>query len=309
LNRSVLLIALALIVSVTILLSYQRLTPRSEERDSYLGSSADRNKGYRALPETSSVALSEADRGRIREFWKVYERATQKKQAGQWAQAERDYRNALELNPGHWDSLYYLGNARMELGRYAEAEQAYLKLAEADSQAARAYSALGALYSDPKAGSMFDLKKAEREYTRAWRANADESGSVLRLGEVALAAGQNAKAKEYLEAAGRTNFKSVNASFLLGYLAWESNDSVHAMEQFRQAIALTKENKPPGGVLGEGDTRLPDNRALTLPGQRGLFDALIATLWIDKDTSQDHASRLYRQVRDLIEQLPDKKKR
>jgi tetratricopeptide (TPR) repeat protein len=250
--------------------------------------------------------LSEADRQRIRAFWAIYQQATEEKQARQWEEAARDYRKALELDPQHWDSLYYLGNALMELRRYEEAERAYARLAASDPQAARAYSALGALYSNPNATGLFDLRKAEQEYTRAWRANADESGSVLRLGEVAVAAGEMARAQEYLQAAGRTNFKSVSAHFLQGYLAWKAGQRERARTLFARSIELTKVSKPPAGVLGEGDTRLPGYQAMVLPGQRGLFDGFIAELWKNHDTGDARLNGLYKRVDGFIRSLPSR---
>jgi len=263
--------------------------------------------GVPGAPNTSAppkAAASDADRERVRQFWAVYKAATAEKQAGRWEKAIEGYRKAVELNPTHWDAYYYLGNALMETGRFREAEQAYLRLAKSDPQAARAYSALGALYSDPRAGTLFDLKKADREYHRAWRNNADESGSVLRLGEVAVAAGDFQKAREHLEAAGRTNFKSVSARFLLGYIAWKEGDLERARTLFRSAAKLTEVQKPPGGVLGEGDTKLPGYRAMVRPGQRGLFDGFIRQLWADRDGSPERMARLYKEVEHYIAALP-----
>lgn len=259
------------------------------------------------LSGTGGAALSAESRQRIKAFWAIYQQATEERQKGQWKAAARDYQKALALQPDHWDSLYYLGAALMEQKQYAAAEQAYLRLAAFDSQAARAYSALGALYANPNAGRLFDLKQAAREYERARRANADESGSVLRLGEVALASGEIARAQEYLQAAGRTNFKSVNAPFLLGYIAWETGDRSSALALYRQAITQTKVQKPPAGVLGEGDTKLPGYQAMVLPGQRGMFDAFVAALWQDKDVNTAKMERHYRRVRAFLRSLPRRK--
>lgn len=253
--------------------------------------------GYRPLPAAPAYASGQqADHVRVVEFWQIYQRATRAKQEGQWETAVTEYRKALALDPSHWDSLYYLGNSLCELGRYPEALEAYQKLAASDQVAARAYSALGALRSNPAAGKLFDLAEAERMYEKARGSNGDESGSVLRLGEVTLAAGKWSQAAEYLAAAARTNFKSVNAPFLQGYLAWRSGDRRKAESQFAAAVALTREQKPPRGVLGEGDTKLPAYRAMVRPGSRSLFDGLTAALWLNRDTSPQRVEQAYREV-------------
>ncbi|HZT42882.1 MAG TPA: tetratricopeptide repeat protein [Chthonomonadaceae bacterium] len=252
----------------------------------------------------SGAALTAAERTRIESFWAIYRQASQEKQAGRWAEAVRDYRQALQLNPSHWDTLYYLGGGLVQLRRYRDAEAAYRRLVAAENQPARAHAALGALYANPSAGPLFDLAKAEREFQAARRANADESGPILRLGEVALAAGETARAREYLQAAGRTNFKSVTAPFLLGYIAWRDGDARQALTLFGKAISLTQEQPPPAGVLGEGDTRLKGHRAMVLPEQQDLFDGFVAELWQQKATDEAHMTPLYMRIENYLQRLP-----
>lgn len=260
--------------------------------------------GYRALPVVNLQAdVTASDRRNARAFWDVYRRASAARQSAQWQDAVTLYRQAIELNPTHWDSLYYLGNSLSELGLFDEALVAYRKLAASDRQAARAFSALGALYATPAAGKLFDLAEAERMYAKAQRSNGDESGSVLRLGEVTLAAGKWAAAADYLEAAGRTNFKSVTARYLQGYLAWRSGDRPRAADKFRAAIQLTKDQSPPKGVLGEGDTKLPAQRAMVRPGSRFLFEELTTDLWTNHDTSAGRMNASYRKVDSFLASL------
>jgi tetratricopeptide (TPR) repeat protein len=274
--------------------------PREAERPSGNGAPAAKGRPQEGV-------MPAAERERIVAFWGHYRRATAELQSGHWTEAARSYLRALELNPDHWDSLYYLGNSYMELGRYEEAEEAYRRLAASDREAARAYSALGALYSNPRAGGLFDLDRAAEQYRAAWRANGDESGSILRLGEVAVAAGENSKALEYLRAAGRTNFKSVNAFFLQGYLAWRRGQLQDARSLYVQGIELTKNQKPPKGVLGEGDTRRPGQQAHLRPGHRGLFDQFVGELWQDSDSSEARMTNRFRQVQRFIDRLPSKR--
>lgn len=253
---------------------------------------------------TGPMSLARADGETSREFWVVFSRATQEKQAGRWDAAAREYRRALALDPTHWDALYYLGNCLIEQGRFQDAYEAYRRLSKSDAQAARAYSALGSVHSNPRAGALFDLEKAEFEYTRAARANGDETGSILRLGEVAVATGKIDRAREYLSAVSRTNAKSVSARFLLGYLAWQEGDRSEAIALLREAAQLKKVQKPPVEASGEGDTKLPGHQAMTAPGSRGMFDGFTAGLRADQPIGDAYVDSLYRRVREFIANLP-----
>lgn len=263
---------------------------------------------YASMPGQSSRPVSDAHRKRVLEFWSVYQQASEARQARRWQEAAAGYRKALELQPDHWDSLYYLGTVLMEQKRYSEAEEAFLRLAASDRTAARGHSALAELYSNPNAGALFDLRRAAAEYELARRNNADESGSVLRLGEVALAQGDRTRASDYLSAASRTNFKSVGAFFLRGYLAWQRGDRRQAQALYRHALDLTRVQKPPKGVLGEGDTQLKGHVAMVLPGQHGLFDQFVAQLW-KSGGSEAAMDGAYRRLQAFIASLPKKASR
>lgn len=257
-----------------------------------------------ARPLATSAPLSEDQRTRVRRFWQAYEQATAARQAGQWESAAKKYQEALTIDPTHWDSLYNLGNCLMEQQRYEEAEAAYLRLAASDTKAARAYSALGCLYSTPAAGRLFNLEEAEKQYLKARGSNGDESGNVVRLGEVATARGQLAAAREYLEAGERTNPKSVSARFLLGYLAWKSGEAAAAGEHYASAIEQTKKQPPPQGVLGEGDTKRAGNAAMTLHSDRGLFDRFLPSLWTKRAGNVAAMNSIYKEVASYIASLP-----
>ncbi|MGC8668537.1 MAG: tetratricopeptide repeat protein [Chthonomonadales bacterium] len=261
---------------------------------------------YAAASGSASIPISEAHRRRVLEFWSVYQQASDARQARRWSEAAAGYRKALALQPDHWDSLYYLGTVLMELKRYTEAEEAFRHLAVSEHTAARGHSALAELYSNPNAGALFDLRRAAAEYELARRNNADESGSVLRLGEVALALGDLPRAADYLSAAARTNFKSVGAFFLRGYIAWQSGDRAGAEALYRHALELTRVQKPPKGVLGEGDTKLAGHVAMVLPGQHGLFDQFVAQLWKNRDASEAAMEGAYTRLKIFIASLPKK---
>ncbi|HET6382243.1 MAG TPA: tetratricopeptide repeat protein [Armatimonadota bacterium] len=256
-----------------------------------------------AGPHATAAAAQSPAHQREVDFWAVYGRATDERLNHQWDAAARDYRQALALNPNHWDSLYYLGGVLMELGHYADARDSFMRLANAN-HSARAHAQLGALYATPAAGSLFDLGRAAREFRLARASNGDESGSLLELGEVALAAGHDKQAQELLADAGRTDFRSVPAHFLLGYVRWKHGDAAGAREAMMQALALRKGQKPPAGAPGEGDTRLPGHASMSESQKGELFTPVMAAFWRAKGVGEERP--LYAGVESYIRNLPSR---
>lgn len=212
------------------------------------------NRRVDAVEEGPS-GLSEERKAAIRRFWDIYNRATDLKQQGTWGEAVSAYREALEINPQHEDALYYLGNSLFELERYDEAIREWRRLVEVNSQSARAHAQLGAVYSCGAPKAPFDLDVAEREFLRALAINKEESGPVLKLGEVALLKGDMKRAMYYLTASSRTNFRSVEAQYLIGYLRWLEGDRDAALSALQKAVKFSQGDKPVKGVAGEGDTK------------------------------------------------------
>ena len=190
---------------------------------------------------------------RVLVFWERLSAATEARTQRDFAQAARLYEEALALDPKHEDGLYYLGQCRRELGQPGPARVSFERLVEVNPMSARGHLALGALLASPDPGEPMDLAKAERHLRRAHEINGEETGPVVRLGEVALVAGRNAEAREWLEAALRTNPKSVEAAFLAGYLGWEEGrETGPLILRVREAA---KVEAPVKGVLSEGDRR------------------------------------------------------
>lgn len=210
-------------------------------------------------------------------FWERFGRATSLRMRGDLAGAARAYEEALALDARHEDALYYLGQCRRELGEHAQAREAFARLVETNASSARGHLALGALLASPDPAEPLELETAERHLRRAHEINAEETGPMLRLGEILIVRGRAAEARHWLEAAARTNPKSVEAAFLAGYLRWEDGDRLGAEELFGKAVGASRADAPPRGVLGEGDRRaaappLPSPMGRTLFG--GLTDRL-----------------------------------
>ncbi|MEW6749708.1 MAG: tetratricopeptide repeat protein [Candidatus Latescibacterota bacterium] len=209
-------------------------------------------------------ASSEAQRAAARRFWQVYAEATQARVARSPETAVALYQEAVRINPGHEDALYYLGSALFETGRFAQAEDAWRRLVAANPASARAHLQLGMLYSCAVPGAPLDLDRAAAECERAMALNREETGAAARLGEVEVLRGEHPRALELLSGVARSNPRSIQARYLLGYLHWKAGRQAQSEAALDQAVALARTpatpQPQPGAAqatppAGEGDTR------------------------------------------------------
>jgi tetratricopeptide (TPR) repeat protein len=170
-----------------------------------------------APPDASTAA-----RARVREFWAELRAATAARVARDFGQAAELYEKALALDATHEEPLYYLGQCRRELAEPEAARAAFERLVEVNPMSARGEMALGALLASPDPAEPMDLDEAERHLRRAHELNTEETGPLVRLGEVLIVAARPDEAREWLEAALLKNPKSLEAALLTGYLAWEA---------------------------------------------------------------------------------------
>ena len=141
---------------------------------------------------------------------------------------------------------------------------------------------------------------------------------MVRLGEVLIVRGDLEQAREWLEAATRTNPKSVEAAFLSGYLRQQQGDAGGARAYYRKAIRAAQTEAPVKGVLSEGDRKavtavVPATRLAAPPLQapmgKTLFGAFSAPLRAGKivdpgtDPRGPDPSAVYAQVRDYTRAL------
>jgi len=204
-------------------------------------------------PVDSSVA-KDPKRERVLAFWRTFGAATEARMRRDCASASGLYEEALGLDPGHEDTLYYLGQCHRETGHPVEARAAFERLVEVNGESARGHLALGALLASPDRAEPLDLAAAESHLRRAHAINGEETGPVVRLGEVLLVTGREAEAGRWFEGALRTNPRSVEAAFLAGFVAWDggSADVARLAQRVREAA---KVEGPVKGVLSEGDRK------------------------------------------------------
>jgi len=260
--------------------------------------------GCRGPAADETARTRDPRRQHVLDFWNRLNAATEARTRRDLAEAARLYEEALVLEPRHEDALYYLGQCRRELGQAEAATVAFERLLEVDPASARGHLALGALFASPDPSEPLDLAKAERHLHRAHRINGEETGPVVRLGEIALVSGRSVEARRWFESALRTNPKSVEAAFLAGYLGWETGDETAALvRRVREAVEL---DAPVKGVLSEGDRRDATRGAappLSSPLGRLLFGELIERLRAHAAARQPISDALvlqeWRQVRRL----------
>ena len=208
----------------------------------------------RDMDPTAGAAPNE-QRQRVLLFWQRLDSATDARIAGDCTRARDLYVEALRLDPGHEDSLYYLGQCHRQLKQPVEARRSFERLVEVNPASARGHLALGALLASSDPGEPLDLETAEAHLRRAHEINGEETGPMVRLGEILIAQEQAEEARTWLEAAARTNPKSVEAPFLLGYLRWEAGDRRGASAHLERAARAARPDAPTRGVLGEGDRK------------------------------------------------------
>ena len=235
-------------------------------------------------PESEpGTALTAARRNEsILKFWDLYHEATRLRSQRELDAAIAAYRSALAIDPRHEDCLYYLGQLLQERGARAEARAAYERLVEANAESARGHLALGALLTAGGDEGYFEPARAEVHLRRAHEINGEETGPMVRLGEVLIVLGDEQAAGHWLESAARTNPKSTEAAFLSGYLRWRAGDGAGAQEFYDKAVRSVRTEAPIRGVLNEGDRKSPQPAGaappLKSPMGRTLFGAFSAPL-------------------------------
>ncbi len=246
------------------------------------------------------------DKNKVRAFWQIYRAATQYRIAGKLDSALQKYEEALVLNAIHEDALYYGGNMYLELGDSRRAEKAWQALLRVNPVSTRAHLQLGGLYLNYTNPGHFDLDRAEAEFKQAHALNKEENGVLLRLGQTALLRGNLQLAASYLADLTGSNYKNVEAHFIVGYIAWKNGDRVRAEQFFREARDMAKPRKPVNGVHGEGDTKT--GKSFQVSNYMSPFAAMVADLSeIDDGGIAVESNLRYRELDSLLADIGRKK--
>ena len=140
-----------------------------------------------------------------------------------WKEAIPRYRAALEIDPRHEESLYYLGTCLLESGRYEDARESYERLTQLNPRSQRALTQLGQLLSSRLPGAPRpDFQRAQSLFERNAEINPEESGPFLRLGFLALKRGDLQRASDHFQTAA--GFRSPQGAFMAGYIQYLKGD-------------------------------------------------------------------------------------
>jgi len=204
---------------------------------------------------TQANASAQLDRAGLVQFWEKQHAAMDAmKRERNFAKAAQLFREALAMNPGHEDSHYYLANCLAALNDIPSAITELDALARINPQNHRAFQRKGELLA-ASASSRSQLELARQSLDAALRLNSEETGTLVLLGQVALAQADLATAEQHFAHACQANPRATNVWFLRGYIAWKQRD-------FRQASAMLasarnargRDWKPAGSAL-EGDVQ------------------------------------------------------
>ena len=206
-----------------------------------------------ASPSSSPSNAEMTDRERVLAFWETQRAGMDAfkieqdipKAAGLFAQA-------LELNPEHEDSRYYLANCLAVQGEIDEALMHLERLMEINPMSHRAYKQWGIMRA-MTAESPQELEAANQALERSLEINKEETGTILVLGELALMRGDNDLALQRLEWNTGTNPRSTGGFFLQGYVAWLRGDAEASVSLLQKAQDTRGEDWKPEGTVAEGD--------------------------------------------------------
>jgi tetratricopeptide (TPR) repeat protein len=199
------------------------------------------------------TGIEMTDRERVLAFWEKQRAAMDAFKIEQdIPKAAALFAQALELNPEHEDSRYYLANCLAVQGEIDEAMEHLERLMEINPMSHRAFKQWGVMRAMTARTSQ-DLEAANRALERSLEINKEETGAILVLGELALMQGDDDLALQRFEWNTGTNPRSTGGFFLQGYLAWRRGDVEGSVGLLQKAQDTRGEDWKPEGTVAEGD--------------------------------------------------------
>ena len=223
-------------------------------------------------PKASSSERAE----RIRRFWRAYHQGAEARTGGDYESASSFFREALEIDPAHEDSLFYLAISSEESGRYLEAAEVLRRLTTVNPESGRGWSQLGSLLGRRAPGNIFDPEAARAAFLRAEQINQEHSGPFLSRGALALDLGNLSEASRLFRIA--SDMSSPEGAFLAGLVAFLEGKDDEAVQFFARVLESSAREKAitGRGVASEGDVELS---ARLTPLESAHIRALVFLYW------------------------------
>ncbi|MBI1790396.1 MAG: VCBS repeat-containing protein [Acidobacteria bacterium] len=222
----------------------------------------------------------EAEKQRIRSFWNSYHQANSLRLQGDPAGAAQLYRQCLDVDPHHEDSLYYLAVSLEEMGDYQPAAATLRKLIELNPSSGRALSELANVLSTPAPGAPAGFPEARRALECTVEVNREQAGPFLRLCLLDLNEGKfDAALVRFRTAAG---FGSPEGNYWIGYTYYLLHRRPEALQFFHKVLdRYAQERKMAGqGIRAEGDVWPDATKPLTAL-ERSALKATLFSRWIE----------------------------
>ncbi len=212
-------------------------------------------KSLMAFAASTPHPAAVLDQATLRHFWdKQHAAMDAMKRENNLSKAIALFREALQINPDHEDSHYYLANCLAATGDIAGAIAELDKLAQINPQNHRAYQRKGELLA-AQASNRSQLEDARKVLNSALKLNSEETGTLILRGEVEVAIGDLRHAEDDLTHACQANPRASNAWFLRGYVAWKQHDAARAEQLLAQTKSSRGPNWKPVGAVLEGDVK------------------------------------------------------
>jgi len=223
------------------------------------------------------ASVRSEDRNAVVRFWDSYHKATELLSLQRFEEATDLYRQALEENSEHEDSLYYLGNCLFELGDFKSALDVYRRLVNINPRSHRGFSQLGVTLSTLEPGAHPDYSEARWAFDRVLEVDPEESGPLLRLGWLSLQEHKLEEAYEHFQKAA--GFASPEGHFWSGFVRFQQRRYSEAIDHFLGVVTIAEHEKrissqggqSEGDLAGSGTAQLSPLRKAELKAQLFLY--------------------------------------
>jgi len=149
-------------------------------------------------------------------------------------QALEHLRKAVELNPGHADAYFNLGNACLAAGDPDSALKAYQRAFELDPTKIDARASLAGILMHQG-----ELDLARSAYLEILQSDPGYHLALRGLGVIAVLEGKSEESLQYLQAARDTDVQDAYTRFYLGLALEAMDQKLAAAAEFEHALALS----------------------------------------------------------------------